>query len=288
MYNIYSDETRQWDFNVITWIFWEVEFIEILNNEILDIIRKRWSKELKFNWLRSYNHLNIIRECFEKIFPLIWNNIRIYSIVWDRTDSRYDWIRYVDEDKDFDIMMYHLIHWISRRTKWKQLHCFPDHRNQSKWEDIKFFLENKKIITQKDKKMIKDSIVNVDDIDLDQTIDIWTITWVDSKDNWLVQLADIITWLIWLSHLEWEWYYEWVYNKKNKDLWLFPEISNELVYSNKKIYKFKALEMLDIYCKKYKLQISLHSEKKLVSKRDNWFFIHHYKSQSIYDSAPSK
>lgn len=297
MFYIYSDETKQTSFLadkisfwVITSIYWRYEITEEINKKILSIVKQYWSQELKFSNVRSNYHVKMIQDCLNVIFPLISNwEIRIYSVCRNNLDQRYENIKVIDEDADFDIMMYHCVVWIARRIWiWQKIHCFPDQRNQSKREKIKFFLSKKKIIKKETRDQIKKNSLFHSIFSIDETISIESICWVCSHEHWLVQLSDIISWLIWFSCISWKDYHEWLYSQWIKDSLFWSIINPTKSYWTRQVYKFKTLEIFDKLCKQYKLQISLKSENKLVCKKDNGFYIHHYKSQSNLDKAPGK
>ena len=120
-----------------------------------------------------------------------------------------------------------------------------------------------------------------------ETFHIDEIIPIDSKDNWLVQFADIIWWLIWFSCVANDQYHTWLAKKNIQDS-LFPDLDIEINHSKMQAAKFEVLENFHTYCKTHKLQVGLQENNKMYTNKDNWFYIHHYESQWDYDKAPKR
>ncbi len=295
MYHVFADETKQdyththWNVSVICSVFWHSSITQEIEEKISSIVVKHGSKELKFAWITSKKHVFMLNECFSVVFPYIkTQQLKIYAICRNSSDKRYHNIKY-DENIDFDIMMYHCTKWICRRIdKWYKIICYPDERSQSQRNNINFYLNQTKKITKEQREDFKNNLFDITkDYSLHETFHIDEIIPIDSKDNWLVQLADIIGWLIWFSCVANDQYHKWLAKKNIQDS-LFPDLDIEINHSKMQAAKFEVLEDFHTYCKTHKLQVGLQEKNKMYTNKDNWFHIHHYESQWDYDKAPKR
>lgn len=298
---IYADESW-YDWNHRFWtiaaLSWEKEYIKELNKSVLAIVKNNNISEIKFNGIKWHsNKTKAAKESINILLDYIASKkILLTTISWDKEDERHN-IPWRDDIENFKRMYYHLIKQIKLMYNFEdeiEWEFYPDEHTAVDWKkEVIFYLEN----TNLKKKYIKNNqqlFFNEFKNFVFPTIS--ECKEIESCNNWIVQLADLVAGIIRMSFNDIENNTKelelFLYNKEHKkynSLFEWETNNYELKITNNKKHKFEILYYFKSICSKYKLWLNYSKNRyfSTFNKRNN-LLIWKYTVVWNYDKAPIK
>ena len=288
---VYSDESGfpSERFQSLSVVSGRENDIELFRDKLKQVLEDENISELK--WAKLNGHSPKMRAA-QRFIKIVLGNasqgkIRIDTLYWDIGDSRHKVIGR-DDLKNIGIMYYKVIKhairsWNLREVKWE---WYPDEHSGINWNEVSYFLNNTKL----GKKNLGISSL-FDDWDETYYINIMKLHQVNSKEEPMIQVADLFAGLARFSKEKGGEYFKWLESEESKKyprLFMIDE-EKEIKSSIKTKARFSLLRRLDQRCKKYKMQVSLKTNKCLTTKKPTnpinfWF----YTPQIPEDKAPRR
>ncbi len=297
---IYTDESGYiWNhrFWTIAALAWEKQNMLLLNNEIMEILRKNIISEIKFNDIKwHWSKMKSIKEIIDILIKYIASKrVLLATITWDNNDERHN-ISWRDDIENFKRMYYHLLKRIKTFYNFEddvEWEFYPDEHTAIDWEkDIIFYLKNTNL-----KKKYKDNILLFPEFKDFIFPNIKNHKEIDSKNSWIIQLADLMAWLIRLSFHDienntnsLEKFFETKKHENALDLFSLSK-NNDIILkiSKNKKHKFEILYYFKEKCSRYKLGLNYSKNKYFCTFNQKvnllvWKYIPKWE----YDKAPTK
>jgi len=230
----------------------------------------KWSRIDKFRF-RAYK--SIIDYFLEKAKQ---RQVRLDVLRWDIKDPRHHDVLGRDDNKNLQMMYYKLLYNVISR-RWQRGHWtfFPDENGIIDWDELKLDLDN-----------------GISKVNLKEELNIKIIKEVNSKNNVLIQVADLFTGLSIFSkdkfslYMKCKDYMDW----KNGQQRLVPLKNDFSKISNKNKMRLKILYYFNKKCKRLKMGVSLEKKRGLWTPdpRNTNINFWHYEPQVEEDKAPTK
>ncbi|MBR2858221.1 DUF3800 domain-containing protein, partial [bacterium] len=181
-------------------------------NEKINLILNKYAitpKKFKWNKFNSMDKVNALKEFLEYIFKLVNEHlIYIHTIIWDIHDSRHE-ILGRDDNKNLSLMYYKLIkNFAKDKLKNRDtLTIYPDRNNSINWGLIEEILPNDGIYSTKELEFCTIGFAKV------------FIKESNTKENTLIQIADIFAGLARTSYEDYDKYEKWL-NRGQQSLFI--------------------------------------------------------------------
>ncbi len=281
----FSDESN-WNvgrFRSLSLVTIPVEGLVSLSEELCELLNQSDIREFKWKRLRgARERFAALKMCDFAIQHACSGNLRIDVLVWDIEDSRHN-IQGRDDIANLQRMYYHLfrnvlrMRWGGGHTVWR---LFPDEHTAMDWEKVEDCLEASGSHVKVERSLFG--------VRLRREFQIEEIIQVTSKDQPLLQLADLFAGLAVFSREKFEQYQEWIQGRVGHRM-LFDHGEVDGNISGADIVRFQVLKHLDEECKKRRLGVSLRTYRGLttpnpVNPINFWL----YQPQHPDDRAPTR
>ena len=282
----FSDESN-WNsgrFRSLSLVTLPIEVLATASEELRNLLNDSGVTEFKWKKLRG------ARERFAAIkmidFALKYalaGTLRIDVLIWDINDSRHN-IQGRDDIANLQRMYYHLFRNVLQ-MRWPDnavWQLFPDEHTALDWQRIEDFLDASGSRLKIEHLLFGARLrrdFHIDEIDQ-----------VSSKDQPLLQLADLFAGLAVFSREKFEQYQKWIRDRQGQStLFNIQEEKDDDAISSADRERFQVLAHLDEVCKSHKLGVSLHTYRGLTTpnpaKPINFWL---YQPQHPDDKAPTK
>lgn len=214
------------------------------------------------------------------------NDLRVDVLIWDIQDSRHNIVGR-DDIANLQRMYYHLFRNVLR-ARWPdnavwRLH--PDEHTAMQWGTVQDCLENVAGRIEVDPSLFTQGGFR---IRLRRDFGLEEVRSVSSHEHPMLQLADLFAGMAVFSWNQFDAYQAWLEaNSKQSRLFENREETAEPSRSSKE--RFQVLRHFDVWCKKYKLGVSLKTKRGLwTPKPGNPLNFWMYEPQHPEDKAPTK
>lgn len=290
MYAIYSDESGCGEnrYEAVGTLSIKESKIDEFRNGVREIQKTYNLGYLEYKKVRDDRRFDCSCKIIEYVIGhVLRGDAKLLVLVWDKHDSRHN-VKMRDDHKNLSIMYYHALKNTKRLWFDSGLDSsfYPDQVTKLDFDNIIKYIENGRLIKD---VSLRQSLFGLEFQDFFPTI--INHEELDSKQDCLIQVIDIITGIVRLSYEEFDEYHEWCLSEcaKNQQS-LFPNIeTNSNQISKSKISKYKLIQKIDSICKVNKLQVALKTTKSFNSHRPScgvWFW--KYVPQRDGDKAPQK
>ena len=258
----FSDESN-WNsgqFRSLSLVTLPIEALATVSEELRNLLNDSGVAEFKWKKLRG------ARERFAAIkminFAVKYAHagiLRIDALIWDINDSRHN-IQGRDDIANLQRMYYHLFRNVLR-MRWPDnavWQLFPDEHTALDWQRIEDFLD-----ASGSRLIIEHLLFGAR---LRRDFHIGEINQASSKEQPLLQLADLFAGLAVFSRERFEQYQKWIRNREGQSI-LFnirEEEDNDAISSADR-ERFQVLAHLDGVCKNHKLGVSLRTYRGLTT-----------------------
>ena len=265
-----------------------VSLPNVKSKEIQDIFRSILTKynvsEIKFNELRTHKlKIECAKKFIEEAINLAsLNQLRIDVIIWDIQDARHNIVGRNDKE-NLERMYYHLLKNVIDAWKIFKINWYPDEHSEYEYEKVADFINLTKYPKIKPQliKMFEEQRIN---------LNVENLTKQNSKEQPLIQLADLFAGLGRFSREKSDEYRQWIRYRENKKMpSLFNLESVEEEHNKTLINRFELIELIATKCKEKGISVSINTNKYLKTyNRKLPINFWHYKPQGEYDKAPTK
>lgn len=285
-YEIYSDESGYGEdrFEAIGTLSVKLGSTKNLQDKLKAILNSYNIKYLEYKKIRDERRFKCACEIIELIFSFVLcGDVKILVLVWDKHDSRHK-VMNRNDLKNISIMYYHAL----KNTKrlWFDSGIdssfYPDELSKIDFLNIIKYLENGRL---RKESMVKETLFGIEFKNLFPKI--INHEEVNSKNNYLIQVVDIFTGIVRLSHEEFDGYEHWKKQSTPQNGLFGGDFWGDSNFSNSKIYKYKLIDYINDFCKDNSLQVALNTTKSFYSHRPScgvWFW--KYVPQRPGDKAP--
>ena len=280
----YSDESGCFSerYQVIAVITGKEKDLMSLKIELKKILDMRRKGELKFSDIDPYSP-QVAKNFIDKSIEFaVSEKIRIDVLLWDTQDKRHN-IKGRDEKGNLERMYYKVLRHVAERWGQKDWKLFPDENSAINWEEIRNYLNNTRISYPKPPLLPLFEEENY-------KINFIEITQQDSKNEPIIQLADLYAGLARFSRKNKDKCISLIENSKNRRN-LFPNGHPKKKDDVSKADKVKVdlIKLLNDKCKEFKLGVSLEKKGYLWTPNPNNFInFWNYETQHDQDKAPVK
>lgn len=260
----YADETNHnvGRYRGIALLTLRVKDAEILSDNLRQILMKSNIDEFKWVDLRSARHRFAAIKMVEFLIQNALNNLaRMDILIWDTEDKRHQ-VQGRDDIANLERMYYHLFKNVMHK-RWPHESAWilhPDINSAMKWRELFNFLK----LADIGKSMEKSSgwqglIKSVNEFGIVQ------IEPKDSKDEPLIQLADLFAGLATYSRGKYDCFEKWK-NNGTRQTKLFEETPEPpIIISKADMERCLILDNFNYNCKRKKMGVSLKTNKGLKS-----------------------
>jgi hypothetical protein len=262
----------------------------ILRSKLTNIINEYEIRELKFAEITKYDS-RIYRAALAAITIVISDycrcrGIRIDVMTWDTTDSRHA-VPGRNDTENLGRLYYHLLLNVTQRWVEGEWNVIIDRNERVDFTALKDCINcNSPSLISGTLPEIIESTSQLESLNV-----VKNISEVESHKEPIVQLADLFAGMSRFSHEQGTECCRWLSSKGNPEQLLLPAFSVdgsaiELVSKSSECRFMLIRELLKL-CRKFKLGVSLETEKRLWTPNPNnplnfW----HYTPQGSYDKAP--
>lgn len=259
-----------------------------LSAKLQSILSKNEINEVKFALIRT--HRPIIEaarqfvQCVVKEFASRLM-IRVDILVWDTQDSRHA-IQGRNNIANLERMYYKVLTHAARQWNQAEWNFYPDKNSQIHWNEIADFLNRTRLAQHE-----ANSLSLFANEQLDQSLEFGNVEPLDSLQEPLIQLADLLAGMARFIREEGKQCVQWLDSWGNKDQPALPnflygeDAADETIRTKQN--RFQLVGEFNALCKRYRLGVSLR-EKKYLRTPDptNPINFWNYEPQHEYDKAP--
>ncbi len=292
MFQAFCDASGIFDhqFQSIGVVSGRVDALDELRSVLASITDEYEVREVKFAEITRYDSRDY-RVALATVARVIggycrYNRVRIDVMTWDMADSRHA-IPGRDDIQNLGRLYYHLLLDVTKRWPEGEWNLIIDKNEKVDFAALKDCINYNTPLPVLG--MLPEIIYSTSQLEeLDVVKD---ISEVESHEEPLVQLADLFSGMARYSHEQGTECCSWLASKGNPDQLPLPDPSaggdTAQEYSRSEECRFQLIGELNRICKKYRLGVSLKTEKRLWTPNPNspvnfW----HYTPQGDYDKAP--
>jgi len=291
-FRAYSDESGIFNhrYQTIAVISGPETILTQLRSNLQGILSQNQVNELKFALIRTHRPIIEAAQAFSRCIVEMLTQTRALRadiITWDTQDSRHA-IPGRNSVANLERMYYKVLTHAARQ--WNQLEWsfHPDKNSQVHWSEIADFLNRTRL-----SKHMANAPLLFDSQQPDQTMEFTSVEPLDSLQEPLIQLADLLAGMARFMREEGHQCIQWLDSWGNRDQLALPNFLNDNCAIEETIRtkqnRFLLIGEFNARCKRYKLGVSLRDRRCFWTPNpSNAMNFWNYEPQHDYDRAPQR